>query len=109
MPELNKPEYSHLLSPAIFNVSLKNIKVTIDLLEEYGIGKYITNRCLRRNVIQLRSLIEYLIENNIDLIIDKPSGGYVLNPILNASTKKLKETYLIDIKNLSSKGELKYA
>ena len=42
--------YSHLLVPSIFNVSYKNIRASIELLKEYNIDKYITNRFIRRNV-----------------------------------------------------------
>jgi len=104
MPELNNPNYSHLLIPSIFSISLKNIKLSIELFEEYGIGEFITNRCLRRNVELQRKLLEYLVENNIDLIFSKSDGSYSLNPILNASSLDLKKKYGIDIKGVGNKG-----
>ena len=105
--ELKQDDYSHLLCPSIFNVSLKNIIPSIRLFEEYGIGKYITNRCLRRNVELQRNLLEYLTNENIDLIVEKKDGNYGLNPILNSSNADLKKKYGIDIKNLNAKGAKK--
>ena len=54
------------------------------MFEEYGIGKYISNRSLRRNVGLQRNLLEYLTSNNMDLIIEKQDGSHYLNPIINA-------------------------
>mgnify|MGYP000890392532 FL=1 len=45
----------------------------IDLFKEYSIDKYITNRYVRRNVNLQRKLIEFMIENNVNLIIDNKS------------------------------------
>ena len=93
---LQNKEYQYLLTPSIFNVSLTNLYNMIDLFKEYSIDKYITNRCVRRNVNLQRKLIEFMIENNVNLIIDNK-----LNPILNASNKALKENYNIDIKKIN--------
>ena len=46
----NTDHYTHLLVPSIFNVSYKNIRSSIELLKEYNIDKFITNRFMRRNV-----------------------------------------------------------
>lgn len=54
----NNNDYQHLLVPSIFSISIENIEKGIDLFEEYNIGKYITNRCLRRNINELRNLLE---------------------------------------------------
>lgn len=107
IPELKQAAYTHLLSPSIFSVSIKNIIPSIKLFEEYGIGQFITNRCLRRNVKLQKQLLEYLVNNNIDLVVEKKAGGYSINPILNASNTELKKKYDIDIKNLTSKGAKK--
>ena len=106
MQKLKQPEYEHLLCPSIFSISYKNIIPSIELFEEYGIGKYITNRCLRRNVNLQRKLIEYLINNDYDLLVEKDNGEYKLNPIFNASNADLKKKYGIDIKELT-KTEVK--
>ena len=102
--EIFKDErYKHLLVPSIFNVSIKNIIPSIELAEEFNIGPYITNRCLRRNVTYQRALMEYLVEKKIPLVISKQDGKNVLNPILNASNTDLKNKYNIDIKELVEK------
>lgn len=101
MKKIQQDEYIHLLCPSIFNVSFQNIVPSIELFEEYGIGKYITNRCLRRNVDLQRKLLEYLISNNMDLIVRKKGGSLGLNPVLNVSNSDLKKKYDIDIKKLN--------
>lgn len=94
----NDPRYRHLLMPSIFNDKLKNIKEGIELLEEYGISSYITNRCLRRNQKQQRVLIEYLVQEGIDLVVEDKNGiDKKLHPILSVSNTVLKEKYNIDI------------
>ncbi len=103
---LQTEEYNHLLTPSIFQINLKNILPSIELFEEYGIGKYISNRCLRRNVELQRVFLQYLIDHNIELLVEG-KDGYKLNPILNASNSELKAKYGIDIKSLSSKGAKK--
>ena len=104
MDKLKESDYQHLLSPSIFGLSYKNIVPSIELFEEYKIGKYVTNRCLRRNVELQRTLIEYLIKNGYDLLVEKNDGGYKLNPILNASNTEIKRKYGIDVKEISKKG-----
>lgn len=103
---LQTEEYKHLLTPSIFQINLKNILPSIELFEEYGIGKYISNRCLRRNVELQRVFLRYLIDHNIELLVEG-KDSYKLNPILNASNSELKAKYGIDIKSLSSKGAKK--
>ena len=104
LPYWNDSRYIHLLKPTIFAIKTKNIVDSISLLEKYEISEFITLNCLRRNTIELENLIEYLIENEIELIIDDKKGGRKLNPILSASNKMLKEKYGIDIKILKEKG-----
>ena len=107
MEELKDDKYKHLLKPSIFNISLKNISSNIELLKEYGIDQYITNVCLRRNVKTQRNLLEYLIENNIDLVVEGQNGSYKLNPIINATNSELKKKYGIDIKEIENRGKNK--
>lgn len=106
---LQSPTYSHLLTPGIFNVSIKNIDPSLDLLEEYGVGVYATNRCLRRNVNFQRTLFEYLTENDIPIVIENTNGNRRLNPIINVSNTVLKQKYGIDLKALyhQNKGKIK--
>lgn len=100
MPYWNDPKYQHLLVPSIFAISINNIKNNIKLFEEYGIGAYITTRCLRRKTSDLEKLLEYLVSNDIDLVNDKLK----LNPILSVCNSKLKERYGIDIKKIKFRG-----
>ena len=95
---LKEKKYAHLLKASIFSVKLEKIQDTIELFKEYNIDSYITIVCIRKNTNVLKNLIEYMVANNIDLVIDNK-----LNPILNASTGTLKNKYNIDIKNLDSK------
>ena len=95
---LKEEKYAHLLKASIFSVKLEKIQDTIELFKEYNIDSYITIVCIRKNTNVLKNLIEYMVANNIDLVIDNK-----LNPILNASTGTLKNKYNIDIKNLDSK------
>ena len=81
----------------------------IELLKEYGIDGYITNRCLRRKVETQRILLEYMISNEIPLLIQRQNGLYGLNAMLNASNTSLKQQYGIDIKNLKGKEDESYA
>ena len=103
MEILKKDEYKHLLTPSIFNISIKNIIPSIELFEEYDIGPYITNRCLRRRADYQRALIEYLKSEGISLLVPQSDELYTLNPILNASNTELKNKYGIDIKELVEK------
>ena len=105
--KINGPIYNHLLIPSIFNLNYRNIVLSIELFEEYNIGKYITCACMRRNVNYQRKLIEYLVNNDYDLLIEKEDGQYKLNPILNASNTDLKKKYGIDIKEISKNGAKK--
>ena len=94
MPYWNNLDYKHLLTPVIFTTPTKNIIGAISLLEEYNIGKYTTINCLRRNTKELKCLIEYMLSNNIDLLVeDNKNMGMKLNPILNCSKKVLREKY----------------
>lgn len=91
----------HLLTPTIFSITIKNIENNILLFEEYNISRFITTTSLRRNVNEQSLLFNYLIENNINLVIDGK-----LNPIINCTKKVLKEKYGIDIEKIS-KGKSK--
>ena len=98
--------YRHLLTPSIFSISINNIDEGIKLFEEYNISEYIITNSLRKNQREQRKLIEYMMTNNISLIIVEENGKEKLNPILNTSTPKLKEKYGIDIKKIQNKGDL---
>ena len=91
-------KYLHLLNPSIFSISSKNIINGIELLKEYGIDQYITNKCLRFKTKFLKNLLDYLIDNNIDLVTyNHKTGKYSLNPILSSEKGILKKRYNIDV------------
>lgn len=96
--------YKHLLKPTIFSINSSQIKNNILLLEKYCISSFITINCLRKNTYDLEQLIEFLIEKEIELVVDDKKGGKKLTPILSASNKVLKEKYGIDIKNIRQRG-----
>ena len=99
--ELKDLRYKHLLVPSIFNVQTENIIPTINLLDEYEISEYITNRCLRRNVGLTRKLIEIMINNNIPLLTVY-KNELKLNRMLSDSNSYLKTTYGIDFLDLET-------
>ena len=93
LPVWNNPKYESLLTPTIFVIKSSNILENIKIFEEYGIEDYITANAIRKNPIELRKLLDYLVENNISLVIDNK-----LNKVINATKKDMKEKYGIDIK-----------
>ena len=93
LPVWNNPKYESLLTPTIFAIKSSNILENIKIFEEYGIEDYITTNAIRKNPMELRKLLDYLIENNISLVIDNK-----LNKIVNATKKDMKEKYGINIK-----------
>ena len=99
----NDSRYEHLLRPSIFANSISNIHRGIELLEQYGISQYITNRSLRRNQEQQKELLEYMVNNKIDLVVENMDGTKRLNPMLNASNTVLRKQYHIDVKSLVQK------
>ena len=89
----NNPKFQRLLTPTIFAIKSSNILENVKVFEEYGIEDYITNSSIRRSPIELKMLLDYLVENNISLVVDNK-----LNKIVNATKKQLKEKYGIDMK-----------
>ena len=105
LPYWNEKKYHHLLVPSIFATSVANIDAGIKLLKKYGIDEYITNRCLIKKTTTLEALIEYLINNNIDLItINGKTRKLGLNPILSCDNGQLKKKYGIDIASIEKKN-----
>lgn len=90
--------YKKLLTSSIWALNTKKIEETIEILEEYGLGKYITISIMRKAKKQIIALIEYLIENKLPVIINEK-----LNPIFNVSPSVLKRKYNLDIKELEKK------
>ena len=107
MPEWKDEEFKSLLTPTIFPISTKNIINGIELLKEYGIDQYVTNNCLRFKTEFLKNLLDYLVDNNIDLVTyNHKTGKYGLNPILSCEKGQLKKKYHIDVE-LIEKGNFK--
>ena len=107
MPEWKDEEFKSLLTPTIFPISTKNIINGIELLKEYGIDQYVTNNCLRFKTEFLKNLLDYLVDNNIDLVTyNHKTGKYSLNPILTTAKCQLKKKYNIDVE-LIEKGSFK--
>lgn len=102
MPCFKDQKYQHLLVPSIFSISISNIEKGISLFEKYGISQYITNKCLRLETTTLELLINYLIDNNISLLVED-GDNIKLNPILSCEKGKLKEKYNIDLEEIRVK------
>ena len=100
-----KDKFKNMLKSCGRDNSDKYIDKFCKLFEEYNISEYIITNSLRKNQREQRKLIEYMMTNNISLIVEKNGEG-ILNPILNTNTSKLKEKYGIDIKKIQNKGNL---
>ena len=102
LPYWNSHKYDGLLKPSIFSLSLDNITAGMTLLSKYGIDEYATNGCLRNGSIYLGKLLEYLKNNNYSLTVMNTTGDHRhrLNPILSATSKRLREDYGIDVKTM---------
>ena len=105
LPYWKENKYLQLLVPSIFSISIKSIEEGIKLLKQYDIDMYITNRCLRLKTDFLKKLIDYLIENNIDLVtLNRRTNEYGLNPILSCEKGQLKKKYNIDVEKIEKGG-----
>lgn len=100
-PYWDNDKYTHLLTPTIFVIKTEYIIKNISIMEKYHLEGFITINVLRKNSDELINLIEYLIENKVDLVIDEK-----INPILNCLPSKLKTKYGIDIKKLKEKDKI---
>ena len=101
LPYWNENKYLQLLVPSIFSITIKNIEDGIAVLREYGIDKYVTNKCLRFRTDFLRNLLKYLVENGIDLItFNQVTQQYGLSQILSCEKGQLMKKYGIDIKTI---------
>ena len=98
MPYWKENKYLQLLVPSIFSISTDKIENGIEVLREYNIDQYVTNRCLRLKTDFLKKLIEYLVANDIDLVTFNPATQQEgLNPILSCEKGQLKKKYNIDV------------
>lgn len=89
LPYWNENKYLHLLNSSLFTLNTSNIVYGIELFEQYNIGEYVTNKALRKNLIELRNLLEYMKVNNINLIVKKKNNKLILNPIISDYKTKL--------------------
>ena len=95
---LNDKSFRNLLTSSIVANSktmISKIPILIQMAEEYNIDNYLNTTFLLRSPSQNYALINYLIDNNIPLIIDEK-----LNPIFGKQPGILKKKYNIDIKEL---------
>ena len=105
LPYWKENKYLQLLVPSIFSISIKSIEEGIKLLKQYDIDMYITNKCLRLKTDFLKKLIDYLIENNIDLVtLNRRTNEYGLNPILSCEKGQLMQRFNIDVEKIEKGG-----
>lgn len=98
LPYWNENKYLQLLVPSIFSISINNIVNGIEILKEYGIDNYVTNKCLRHKTDFLRNLLEFLVSNNIELVThNQRTQQQGLNPILSCEKGQLKKKFNIDV------------
>ena len=98
MPYWSDERYKKLLSSSIVASSkqmLKRLPILFEMAEEYQIENYINTSFLLFSPSQNYALINYLIDNNLPLVIDNK-----LNTIFGKQPNVLKKKYGIDIKEL---------
>ncbi len=101
MPYWSDERYRKLLTSTIVARSkqmLKKLPILFEMAEEYQIENYINTSFLSLSPSQNYALINYLIDNNLPLVIDNK-----LNTIFGKSPSVLKKKYGIDIKELMKK------
>lgn len=98
LPYWEDEKYRRLLTSSILAKSksmIKKLPVLFKMAEDYGIDNYLNVNFLRHSPSQNYALINYLIDNDILLVID-----YKLNSIFSYHPGVLKKKYNIDIKQL---------
>ena len=101
MPYWNDEKYKKLLSSTIVARSkqmLKRLPILFEMAEEYQIENYINTSFLLLSPSQNYALINYLLDNNLSLVIDNK-----LNTIFGKQPNVLKKKYKIDLKELMNK------
>ena len=101
MPYWSDERYKKLLSSSILAKSkqmLKKLPILFEMAEEYQIENYINTSFLLFSPSQNYALINYLLDNNLPLVIDNK-----LNTIFSRHPSALKKKYGIDIKELIKK------
>ena len=101
MPCWSDERYKKLLTSTIVARSkqmLKRLPILFEMAEEYQIENYINTSFLLLSPSQNYALINYLLDNNLSLVIDNK-----LNTIFSKQPIVLKKKYGIDIKELMKK------
>ena len=88
-------KFSHLLTSSLVTHKVSKIVKNIKFAQHYNILDYITVNFVKKSFEQKYALINYLISNNIPVIISDK-----LNPIFSCSPSVLIKKYNIDLKSL---------
>ncbi len=98
LPYWKDEKYRRLLTSSVLANSksiIKKLPVLFKMAEDYDIDNYLNVSFLRKSPSQNYALINYLIDNDMPLVID-----YKLNSIFSYQPVVLKKKYNIDIKQL---------
>ena len=101
MPYWKDDRYKKLLTSSIVSKSkqmLKKLPILFKMAEQYQIENYINTSFLLFSPSQNYALINYLLDNNLPLVIDNK-----LNTIFGKQPNVLKKKYKIDLKELMNK------
>ena len=102
MPEWNNSKYSHLLKSCMLPVKVNKIREIIALFEELGLSDYLTSSIFQKSIKQIKAVYDYLIENNIPVIINDK-----LNPLFNCSKSIMLKRYVINLDELMNRDGVK--
>lgn len=106
LPYWQEEKYKKLLTCSIVaksKVMIEKLPILFKMAEEYDIDEYLTTNYLLHSPSQNYALINYLIDNEMPLIIFNAKKEGKLNPIFNKAPGVLKNKYNIDIKELMIK------
>ena len=94
LPLWKNEKYAKLLTPSLLTIKTDRIVANIELLEKYGIIDYSSNatNLIMRDLIQNEALINYMIDNNYDLVINGKLSSMLISP-----KNILKKKYNIDL------------
>ena len=95
MEEWKNKKYKHLLQSSILSRKKESLQVNIRFAEQYGFEDYINIKYLLKSPSQNYALINYLINNEIGLVIDGK-----LNSIFAYQPGAIKKKFNIDLKEL---------
>jgi hypothetical protein len=92
------PRYQKLLTSSILSSGkciIRKLPYIFYLAEKYSLSKYLNTVFLISSPSQIYALINYMLENNIPLVIDER-----LNPLFRKTPSVLKLKHGIDVKAL---------